>query len=626
MWTSAREMTIEEAKAAGSAPRIVAGTGLDAGTVRARLGAAPDDALVLDVFPEWSVPRELGATTVGEARNWAEAAIAEMVGLSLEAVTTRLRDAHGNAELRTAFADRWPDEESPNGVPGDYECDPGGEIAEEEPEDRPYQAEALEELQRAFTRCSRVVLSLPTGAGKTFVAAKWLADNLRGKALWLTHREELVNQAERELRAVFGRDRRVTRWTSAVKDETGGVVVATVGCMQIPVGPFEILVVDEAHHRAAPTYGEWARYYRFDKELGLTATPERADRLPLGYEAIVQRNFWDLVEQGYLAAPIHHVIETRERYDIREDRIREDFEEASLRQLDNPERNALIVEQFLKGQREYGKTLIFAINVDHAANLMETFRRRAPHVRVATILGTTARSERRGVVADFASGRLDVLINCKVFVEGFDCKDIETVFLSRPTMSAALYCQMVGRGTRVVGGKKTFHLVELEDQLSRYADKLAGFWSLGSRDPERIRAATERAQAEASRAPDEAAPLASVEAFLGPSENVDWGGDAAEWRRTFLLERGRITGVLRVADDFTGRVTPLKVFDVEDARVRAAFDEVLRARGATGEDAFAVQDAAYERHLKGSSLTKYRWFCVAKAVAQGTAPLLDLRT
>ena len=127
--------------------------------------------------------------------------------------------------------DAEPESEAPasvEAVQSDYECESGAIIVDEESKDWPYQAEALTKLQDAFTRHKKVVLSLPTGAGKTFVAAKWLADNLKGKALWLTHREELVNQAERELRAVFGKDRPVTRWTSEVKDDSGRVVIATV--------------------------------------------------------------------------------------------------------------------------------------------------------------------------------------------------------------------------------------------------------------------------------------------------------------------------------------------------------------------------------------------------------------
>ena len=342
-----------------------------------------------------------------------------------------------------------------------------------------------------------------------------------------------------------------------------------------------------------------------------------------------------------------------------------------------------------------------------------------------------------------------MLVNCKVFVEGFNCKDIETIFLTRPTMSAVLYCQMVGRGTRVIGNKKTFHLVEFEDQLSKYADKLAGFWSLGEKDAERIREATDRAKVRLADPPallppsqimqwstdlhsiggvlaywgpgsitqgamivykteidwvartlgtngqidraaleaavmnchwsneekqwlvwfsrsnftfylydfrrveagpppsapaavaaihttaQEVAPLAQVDAFLGPSDNVDWGGDAAEWRRAFLAEQRRVTAVLRVVDEFSGRITPLKVFDVEDARVRPALAKIESARGVGGVPAsggaltfdqfYILLDGLYEEHLKGTSITKGRWYCIAKSTYQGKAPFLDLR-
>ena len=332
-----------------------------------------------------------------------------------------------------------------------------------------------------------------------------------------------------------------------------------------------------------------------------------------------------------------------------------------------------------------------------------------------------------------------MLVNCKVFVEGFNCKDIETIFLTRPTMSAVLYCQMVGRGTRIVGSKTTFNLVEFSDQLAKYTDKLAGFWNLGTRDPHVIREATERAKIRPADPPallppaqvlqwsthlhliggvlaywDTAAlvqgatlvyknevdgiaaalasnggvdrtaleaalsrghwpnadkqhyarfirsgfhfhlydfrhpeavpppmapaavaaiqtvaraiaPLSEVEAFLGPPEKIDWGVDANEWRRDFLSQRERVAAVLRVVDDFSGRVSPQKVFDVEGPAVHAALSEVKRARGSGGEQFFGLQEAIYAAHLKGTSITKYKWFCVAKVVYLGGEACVDLR-
>lgn len=520
---------------------IVEVTELSKASVRACLDREHGKTLVRNAFADhWpSLEDEVGDLTVAEARESdAKERIAQILGLSAATVARHMNDVHGKTKVRNLFSDYWPDdteddESSPESselpendddppssveaTPDDYECEEGTAIVEDEAEDREYQAKALEELAAGFAQHKRIVLSLPTGAGKTFVAAKWLSDNLGagGRALWLTHRAELVKQAEDELRRVFGPKRRITRWTSAEKDDSGDVVIATVACQNIPEGPFRVLVVDEAHHRAAPTYKEWAARYRFEFELGLTATPERLDERSLGYQHTVKRAFWDLVEQGYLAAPIHHVVNTNESYELRKDRIRDDFEEASLRQLDNPQRNGIVVQQYLARRADYGKTLVFAINVAHAENLVAEFRKTAPDVRVANILGTTDATARRRLVDDFEKGRLDVLVNCKVFVEGFNCKDIETVFLTRPTMSAVLYCQMVGRGTRVVGGKKTFHLVEFEDQLSKYADKLAGFWSLGESDREVIRAATERAKARPGDAP----------LLLPPGQAEQWSAD-----------------------------------------------------------------------------------------------------
>jgi hypothetical protein len=157
---------------------------------------------------------------------------------------------------------------------------------------------------------------------------------------------------------------------------------------------------------------------------------------------------------------------------------------------------------------------------------------------------------------------------------------------------------------------------------SNFRFHLYDFRSIGAEPPPDVPAAVAAIHGTAR----DVAPLSQVEAFLGTPDNIDWGGDAADWRRAFLADQRRVTGVLRVVDDFTGRVTPLKVFDVENAAVRTALDEMGRATGAAGEQVFAIQEAVYEKYLKGTSVTKYKWFCVAKGIARGAPTFLPFGT
>ena len=235
-------------------------TALSKASVRASLDQEHGKTLIRNAFATcWpSLEDEVGNLTVAQARDFdAEERVAQITGLNAVTVTRRMNNVHGKTLVKNLFSDDWPDvaeddssaessdipdDDDPHSAieatPDDYECEQGASIFEDEAEDREYQARALMELSEGFAQHNRIVLSLPTGAGKTFVAAKWLYDNLRDgdRALWLTHRAELVNQAEDELRRVFGPKRRITRWTSSEKDDSGEVVIVTVACQTIPDG------------------------------------------------------------------------------------------------------------------------------------------------------------------------------------------------------------------------------------------------------------------------------------------------------------------------------------------------------------------------------------------------------
>jgi superfamily II DNA or RNA helicase len=325
-------------------------------------------------------------------------------------------------------------------------------------EPRPHQRVALEQLAEALREHDEVLLSLPTGAGKTYVAVRHAAQHVLsrgGRVLWIAHNQELIQQAA----DTFQRDApgtRVTLWTGRRKDGSGNVVIASTSVQSPPPGRFDLLVVDEAHHASAPTYRTFRTYVQRQggKEIGLTATPERLDRRSLGYQALVSPvSFMELVNRGELAKPEGLDFETGESFSLELDSIGGDFAPRSLRAMDTPRRNQLIVEYYRKHASTLGRTLMFALNTDHCYNLQDAFRRHAPHVRTAVVTGETHVDERNATVEAFGRGDLDVLINCKIFIEGYDCPGIRSVFLTRPTMSASYYLQMIGRGSRREPGK-----------------------------------------------------------------------------------------------------------------------------------------------------------------------------
>lgn len=351
---------------------------------------------------------------------------------------------------------------------------------------RPYQTEALKSLSSAFNKYSQVILALPTGSGKTFVAAKWICDhiiNCGGKVIWVAHRTELLDQAYATFLKLLPPhlSSEITWWAGGREKNPYGriVLVSIMAAKTFPSITTDILVIDEAHHEPAQTYQAFQEKIEFKKNLGLTATPKRLDAKVLNYEAIAyQKTFMSLVHEKWLACPDPVLSQTGMVFDL--DVRMDDFSEESLTSLDNDPRNEFIVKHWMDNSEKYGKTLVFALNRDHARRLTESFRQAIPGKRIDYIVsGEGNLSDRNTKVSLFRNGMIDVLINCKIFTEGFDCPDVKTIFLTRPTLSVSLYLQMIGRGTRITPIKSSFYLVDFQDDLGKFQNQLIRPWVLG---------------------------------------------------------------------------------------------------------------------------------------------------
>lgn len=360
---------------------------------------------------------------------------------------------------------------------------------------RPYQKEACQAAYSSFFKegLDSGVICLPTGGGKTFTASFLCAlihkhQNL--KILWFAHREELIKQAAEAWRRVAP-GLKITTWCankirvddeilSDAKDATGDIVLCMIkSSRQLPkhlqnlhdrTGRKWMLVVDEAHHYAKPKdphdkyrseyltilHEQIAKKGLVVKTLGLTATPERLDERPLNFDKIIYAvRFVDLVRMGHLARPIYYEMRTTEnigKLDIRGG----DYTAAALRRLNTPRRNLAIAREYVSKKDKYGKTLVFACDVQHTQDLRDAFRKLDPDLPIEVITGSYSKQDRARVRKWLDEDRHTepkVLINCMVYTEGFDCQSLNSIFMARPTVSKSLWMQMVGRGARVVTRK-----------------------------------------------------------------------------------------------------------------------------------------------------------------------------
>ena len=338
---------------------------------------------------------------------------------------------------------------------------------------RPYQQEALDSMLQAESNgISKQLVVLPTGAGKTVLFAQlpiMRKDSL--PMLVLAHRSELLIQAKDKIETI-NKDLSVGIEQAENKAGYSDVVIASVPTLgresssrieQYPKDYFKTIVVDEAHHAAAPSYRRILDYFKPDLLLGVTATPQRSDSVRLidvFQEIVYYKSIQDLIKEGWLSPLVGYRVKTSTDISDVEIQNGEYKQDQLIEAIDNPSRNNSIVTAYNDLANDK-KTVVFAAGVDHAGNLAEAFRKNGSSVRV--IIGTTPEEERRQILSDFKSGAVTVLVNVGVLTEGFDEPSIEAIILAKPTRSSLLYTQIVGRGTRLFEGKEHCMIIDIAD-------------------------------------------------------------------------------------------------------------------------------------------------------------------
>lgn len=338
---------------------------------------------------------------------------------------------------------------------------------------RPYQKEALDAvLLNANNGISKQLVVLPTGAGKTVIFSQLpiiKPDTL--PMLVLAHRSELLEQARSK---ILESNPNLTVEIEQAERKAGrvDVVVASVATLgrnntprieEYPKDYFKSIVIDEAHHAAAPSYRRIIDFFSPDFLLGVTATPQRSDStrlIDVFDEIVYYRTIQDLIQEGWLSPLVGYRVKTST--DISEVEIQNgEYSQSQLEEkIDNPERNAHVVAAYRNLAMDK-KTLIYASGVRHAQNLAVSFKQAS--VETAVIVGTTPREEREKILAQFATGQISVIVNVGVLTEGFDEPSLEAIIIAKPTRSTLLYTQIVGRGTRLFKGKEHCIIIDIAD-------------------------------------------------------------------------------------------------------------------------------------------------------------------
>ena len=335
---------------------------------------------------------------------------------------------------------------------------------------RPYQADAVQAIRSAFANRNRAVLFvLPTGGGKTVVFSHIAqqAATKGNRICILVHRVELLEQASRSLAGLGVRHGLIAANRSM--DLSAPVQVASVATLarrlhRLPADLFQLLVVDEAHHSNAGTWGKVLGHCASARILGVTATPIRCDGRGLGewYQELIlgPSPAW-LTEQGFLAparvlAPpgvsLGGVRKRMGDYDM--------SQAGELLQAGQAMGDALShYRQHLEGRT----AIAFCCSVAHAEAVAELFQSQG--VAAASIDGTMEPARRRQLLEQLGNGELKVLTSCALIGEGVDVPSVAGCILLRPTQSVALHLQMIGRCLRPQDGKQAVILDHVGNTL-----------------------------------------------------------------------------------------------------------------------------------------------------------------
>jgi ATP-dependent helicase IRC3 len=394
---------------------------------------------------------------------------------------------------------------------------------------RDYQAKCQADTVKEFLTPGgswRLVNVIPTAGGKTvtfstlsqyhdFQTYLKVFPPTHRKTLVIAHREELLDQAKEKFETYCPGLRveieQADRWASPQSD----VIIASIQTLagrsgnrlkRIDPATIRLIIIDECHHATACSYVSVLQYFQllppdafmpktekmdaetaleFQRErlaawdnrgkppcllLGVTATPRRSDRV--GLEAVFQKiafeeTILNMIRRGYLSRPRALRIVTNVNLDPVHT-SEGDFDQQELAEaVRNVERNRCIVKGWLAHASDRRATIVFCVNVQHAIDLAEEFN--AQGISAAAIHANS--KDRKELLGRFRAGELKVMTNVGVLSEGTDIPEVDCIIPARPTKSALVYTQWVGRGMRLCPetGKIDCLILDVVDVTTRHS-------------------------------------------------------------------------------------------------------------------------------------------------------------
>ncbi|MEO7037598.1 MAG: DUF3427 domain-containing protein [Polyangiaceae bacterium] len=358
----------------------------------------------------------------------------------------------------------------------------------------PFQERLLEQiaLSRELGHHRNLLVSA-TGTGKTVMAAldyaRLRSGMPRARLLFVAHRAEILKQTLATFRHALRDYSFGELWVGGKRPAQFDHVFASIqslnaaGLEHLVADHFDVVIVDEFHHAAASTYRNVLEHLKPIELLGLTATPERSDGLPLldwfGGRIAAELRLWDAIDQHRLVPFAYYGV--HDGLDLRQIPWRRgrgyDVEGLTNLLTGNDAWAHLVIQELARRVDSLSrmKALGFCVSVEHAKFMARVFG--AAGIPSAAIWSDTTEDLREEALRELAAGRLNVVFSVDLFNEGVDVPAVDTLLMLRPTESATLFLQQLGRGLRRYSSKRlctVLDFVGLHRAEFRFDRKLRG--------------------------------------------------------------------------------------------------------------------------------------------------------
>ncbi|MET3812324.1 DUF3427 domain-containing protein [Arthrobacter sp. UYEF3] len=348
-----------------------------------------------------------------------------------------------------------------------------------------HQEEMLEDLEAERLKgFNHNLLVAATGTGKTVIAAldyKRLCEAAGKdlKMLFVAHRQEILKQAMRTYRDVmqdgaFGElyvgEHKPTEWKHIFASVQS---LSALGIDKLEPDFFDVVVIDEFHHAMAPTYRRLLDHLQPQQLLGLTATPERGDGVDVAKQFFDGRTaselrLWDALDADLLV-PFHY-FGVSDDVDLSQlEWKRHNYDTAQLNNLytGNDARAAKVIRELRDKvtSTELMRAIGFCVSVQHAHYMAEVFNRAG--IASVAVDGSTDDADRAAALKRLATREINCIFAVDLFNEGLDLPQVDTILMLRPTQSATIFLQQLGRGLRRAEGKAVLTVLDFIGQQRR---------------------------------------------------------------------------------------------------------------------------------------------------------------